>query len=383
MNTPHYTKQVTNSFFCLRYLSLIIAVLFVLSGCASFGHRRVPPDRFNYNEVLAESSREQMLLNIIRLRYLEEPVFLVVSSILTQYVYDVGAGVGGIFDLGGGSDTASAGANVGYEERPTITYLPVEGREFSAHLLSSIPGDFFFAAAQKGWDVDILMQIGLQRIGAVENMSFGAIPPPGDLDLRAQFQEDLNKLKRFQHVMRLLVRLSDVEAYEVRMVEKNDAKEHHLIFSEKIPEEFQPMAKELRQLLELSNRNTFRFTDRLTDTEDDEISIQTRSVLAMMSFLSRGVEVPPEHLAEGRVIDYRFPESGEGSRTDLIPFKVLWSKQRPDKSFAAVRYQDYWFYIDHSDINSKRSLGLIIALFRLQAPDTSGVAPVLTVPTGG
>jgi hypothetical protein len=105
-------------------------------------------------------------------------------------------------------------------------------------------------------------------------------------------------------------------------------------------------------------------------------------VLAMMSFLSRGVEVPTEHLAEGRVIDYRFPESEEGSKTSLIPFKVRWSKQRPDNPFAAVRFQNYWFYIDNSDISSKRSLGLIIALFRLQAPDTGGAAPILTLPTG-
>ena len=102
----------------------------------------------------------------------------------------------------------------------------------------------------------------------------------------------------------------------------------------------------------------------------------------MMSFLSRGVEVPIEHLDEGRVIDYQFPKSEEGSKTNQIPFRVLWSKQRPNKPFAAVRYQDYWFYIDNSDINSKRSLGLIIALFRLQAPSTGGVAPILTLPTG-
>ncbi|HAY40025.1 MAG TPA: hypothetical protein DCY53_12270 [Desulfobacteraceae bacterium] len=61
---------------------------------------------------------------------------------------------------------------------------------------------------------------------------------------------------------------------------------------------------------------------------------------------------------------------------------MLWSKQRPDKPFAAVKYQDYWFYIDNRDINSKRTLGLIIAFFRLQAPSMGGVAPILTLPTG-
>jgi hypothetical protein len=96
MNTSSYPEGKTNRLFYLGFSSLMIAALFVLSGCAAFGHRRVPPDRFNYNEALAESSREQMLLNIIRLRYLEEPVFLAVSSILTQYVYNAGVEVGGL-----------------------------------------------------------------------------------------------------------------------------------------------------------------------------------------------------------------------------------------------------------------------------------------------
>jgi hypothetical protein len=50
--------------------------------------------------------------------------------------------------------------------------------------------------------------------------------------------------------------------------------------------------------------------------------------------------------------------------------------------FAAVRHQGYWYYIDHSDITSKRALSLIIILFRLTAPTPAGAAPILTLPTG-
>jgi hypothetical protein len=58
------------------------------------------------------------------------------------------------------------------------------------------------------------------------------------------------------------------------------------------------------------------------------------------------------------------------------------SKNRPENAFAAVRFRDYWYYIDHTDITSKRALSLIIVLFRLQAPTPSGAAPILTLPTG-
>ncbi|MGD9308362.1 MAG: hypothetical protein PVG51_04450, partial [Desulfosarcina sp.] len=124
-----------------------------------------------------------MLLNIVRSRYLEVPVFLIVSSVLTQYEYDRSIGVGGFFGFGGDStnviggttDVITGDANLRFSERPTITYLPVEGQEFSAHLLSDIPVDLIFAAAQAGWPVDVFMRIGIQRLGALENMSFGEV----------------------------------------------------------------------------------------------------------------------------------------------------------------------------------------------------------------
>ncbi|MGD9193158.1 MAG: hypothetical protein PVH58_14625, partial [Desulfobacterales bacterium] len=141
--TKFPTSQKTKKASCKCFL-LIAAAVFVISGCAAQGAKRVPRDRFDYNAALAHSAREQILLNIVRSRYLEVPVFLSVSSVLTQYEYDRSIGVGGIFGIsgdstnviGGSEDVISGDANLGFSERPTITYLPVEGQEFSAHLLS-------------------------------------------------------------------------------------------------------------------------------------------------------------------------------------------------------------------------------------------------------
>ena len=118
-----------------RCALLLAAAVFVISGCAAQGAKRVPADRFDYNAAIARSTREQMLLNIVRSRYLEVPVFLTVSSVLTQYEYDRSIGLGGILEFGSGTtDRAIGDANLRFSERPTITYIPVEGQEFSAHL---------------------------------------------------------------------------------------------------------------------------------------------------------------------------------------------------------------------------------------------------------
>ncbi|MDJ0817725.1 MAG: hypothetical protein QNJ58_16055 [Desulfobacterales bacterium] len=366
-----------------RCLLLIAAAVFAISGCAAQGAKRVPADRFDYNAAIAHSTREQMLLNIVRSRYLEVPVFLSVSSVLTQYEYERRAGLGTILEFGSGTtDTATGEANLGFSERPTITYLPVEGQEFSAHLLSDIPADIIFAAAQAGWPVDVFMRIGVQRLGTVENMSFGELPGSGYIDVKTQFAEDLQKLKRFERVIELIFILADSEIIEVQQVEENDKSLSYLIIADKVPEDLRPLLGELRSLIGLNNRSRFRITDRVTNIKSNELSIQTRSVMAMMEFMARGVEVPAAHLEEGRVIDYGLQSSDGEVARGLIPFRMRSSKSRPQNVFAAVRFNDYWYYIDHNDITSKRALSLIIVLFRLQAPTPAGAAPILTLPTG-
>jgi hypothetical protein len=350
----------------------------------------MPADRFDYNAAIAKSTREQMLLNIVRSRYLEVPVFLTVTSVLTQYEYDSSIGVGGIFGIngdstnviGGSEDVISGDANLRFSERPTITYLPVEGQEFSAHLLSDIPSEIIFAAAQAGWPVDVFMRIGIQRLGAAENMSFGEVPAPGSIDSNVQSESDFKKLKRFERLINLIFILSDREILEVQHVEEDGRSQNYFIIAETVPEDLHPLLGELRQLIGLSDRNRFRITDRVTNIRDDEISIQTRSVMAMMEFMARGVEVPLAHLQEGRVIDYGLQKADGQVAQGLIPFRMRSSQNRPQNVFAAVRFNNHWFYIEHADITSKRALSLIIVLFRLMAPTPAGAAPILTLPTG-
>jgi hypothetical protein len=64
---------------CLALLVLAVA------GCRSLGPRTVSGDRFNYNEAGAKSTSEQLLLNIVRLRYGEPTYWLEITSMLSQY----------------------------------------------------------------------------------------------------------------------------------------------------------------------------------------------------------------------------------------------------------------------------------------------------------
>ena len=128
MNEAKEPMAATRKIHYRLLCSLALLPLF-LGGCSPFGPKRVAPDRFDYNAAIARSANEQMLLNLVRLRYREVPVFLALSSLLTQYTYLGQVGVGGSSSRATGAPAYSVGGDAGvvYAERPTITYSPMTG----------------------------------------------------------------------------------------------------------------------------------------------------------------------------------------------------------------------------------------------------------------
>ena len=62
----------------MRLLAAALAAL--LAGCASVGPPTVARDRFEYVEAISKSWKAQMLLNLVKVRYSDVPVFLDVTS---------------------------------------------------------------------------------------------------------------------------------------------------------------------------------------------------------------------------------------------------------------------------------------------------------------
>jgi hypothetical protein len=118
---------------------------------------------------------------------------------------------------------------------------------------------------------------------------------------------------------------------------------------------------------------------------DDTITMNLRSVLQIMTFLSKGVCVPDEHvisglapstpLADGRAFDWTQVTAGH--------FVVHAQKHKPKGAEVAVAYRGYWFYIAANDTNTRASLAILEVLFALQESDGKSVGPLLTLPLGG
>src|SRR5512145_2001114 len=83
---------------CLWNLSALLLVG-LLTGCSAMGPSTIARDRFDYTETVAESWKRQMLLNIVKIRYGDAPIFVDVASIISQYgiLADVNANFGWSF----------------------------------------------------------------------------------------------------------------------------------------------------------------------------------------------------------------------------------------------------------------------------------------------
>ena len=121
------------------------------------------------------------------------------------------------------------------------------------------------------------------------------------------------------------------------------------------------------------------------ESNDQQVVLQTRSLLGAMYYLCQAVDVPEGHRDEGRV-RVTLDESGtpfDWSQLlgDLIHIRS--STDRPSDSAVSVFHRGHWFYIDDTDLESKSTFGLLVQLFYLQSGESDLIRPLLTIPVGG
>ncbi len=98
------------------------AMLLLAASCAPIGPPTIARDRFDYTTAIADSWKRQMLLNIVKIRYGDAPIFLDVASIINQYSLETE--LRGTFGWSAPpyADRQEVGGTGRYYDRPTITY---------------------------------------------------------------------------------------------------------------------------------------------------------------------------------------------------------------------------------------------------------------------
>ena len=106
---------------------LCLAPLLVVSGC-SVASRSIRSTFADYNQTVHFNEGQEMLLNLVRIKYRETPLFLKVGALSSSYSFEAAAGA----NFGRAAGVNAYGLEIGssVSSRPTITYTPIEGNTF-------------------------------------------------------------------------------------------------------------------------------------------------------------------------------------------------------------------------------------------------------------
>jgi hypothetical protein len=347
-------------------LNVIIAIFAVilLAGCTGIGPGTVERDRFDYVNALSSSWKKQILLNLVKIRYVDAPVFLDVSSVISQYALE------GKIDLGASwndpilGDSQMVGGSGKYTDRPTITYSPLTGEKFSRSLMTPIPISGFLFLIQSEYPVDFLFRICVQTINGIDNR-FGGKEMGKSAD------------PRFRRLIEAMRRIQKSGGLGMRIKPMGDKKAIVIFFRSKLSDEIVKDINTVQQILGLNPDNKeIRVTYGAFAADDQEIAMLTRSMLQIMIELASYIDVPLKDIEEGRVA------SSDKTETDMSPLiRIHSGASRPEDALVAVPYKDTWFWIDDTDIASKRMFSFMMMLFSLTETGDKSGAPIVTVPT--
>lgn len=347
-------------------------LLLTLFGCASIGPVVVPQDRTSYLSSIADSWKDQTLLNVVRLRYGDAPSFLDISSIVSSYAlqgqFSAGAAINSNLTNVTPWNTTTLGAGFSYQDRPTISFTPLTGDKFTKSLLRPIPPFGIFQLIQAGYPADFVLQVTVRAMNGVSNYrSIGGQAQVAD----PEFYPLLEALRRLQLDETVSLRLEKHGSEDVGIL---------VLASSRTPEVNRDL-KFVADTLHLKPGKDGRISIVFgaVQSNDRELAVLSRSMLEILVELSSGVAVPAEHVAEGRTMPSARLDSAENPRERPL-VRILSGPAAPADAFAAVRYRNTWYWIDDSDFTSKRVLTMLMIFFSLAETGTTPQVPTLTIP---
>lgn len=391
-----------------QWLRIFIMSLFFLTvtGCHSIGPSRISADRGNYDDAVATTNEEQLLKNIVRIRY-SEPVFnmrvtnVTASYSLTSSIDNKTGSPGPVVAhtsnksalAGSSSSTVWGGGiypGVRYSDSPTLSYVPVDDATFVKAQQTPLSFDELVLLFHGGAHNPVLLsRLIFKSIGNLDNASFATGLGTNQITDNYQdylhFVDALSRSLYAGNVQVIPVYFRKKTALMIHFNQTTNTKDTATI--KKLlgmPENIKDIVLADEGLAQpIIERNDMIYIDHSKHAKN-VVDVQFRSILGIMVFLSHAVQVPPEDIKAHRV---SVPVDANGRVFNWAPLMngvmtIYSSDSEPQNAFVKTKIHNHWFYISNSDQRSKVTFTLVVRLMTIMTGGNQlkSQAPVVTIP---
>lgn len=396
-----------------------LAATSCLAAAGCMGSWAIRGTRLHYNQSFSHTASQEMLLNIVRMRYGESPTFLDLPMINSVTEAKVDGAGGQIEDS---PAQGFLGGNFGLRDEPTLSYQPRSGDNLAESLIQAFTAELLLDIPP-GDDTRTFLLAFVDSINGVRNSPTATSPgsrvlKPNDdfrylvdliIGLQTRGAIKLRVAKRTEVVHEaipldsaqgsdMVYAAKDGFAYEasderLRLIEKARL----MAFTIRPHELGSADLEELSRRLRLEpGRTAYQVKSQENDELDlaseevragvpqdqtDTIALNVRSGYQVLAFLSKGVDVPEAHVRRRSVHMFQGPDGRpfDGRQLTEGLFHVCVQKHRPLRAELAVHYRGHWFYIAENDVQSRTTLNQIKLALDLQS-QAGNAGPVLTLP---
>ena len=171
----------------------------MFTSCAGIGPGALQRTRVSYNETVKVTSEQEMLLNIVRLRYGDTPSSLAISNIAAQYEFAGGLGATPFFAVGAAPfSSVLPGANLGGADRPTLSLTPLDDGEFARRLFTPLTLEGIIYLAKTTWPIQTVFRLYLENLNWIPNAQSASGPTPAQAPPPSAFNEGMRALQGLQ-----------------------------------------------------------------------------------------------------------------------------------------------------------------------------------------
>ncbi len=336
------------------------------SGCASpvAMHKAV----LEYDWTVNRIETELLLLNIARTRYHEPIHFTAVSNIAATFDFRVNSGLTGLLAGAPGADSLSLTLGSSAAENPTVTIIPIQGKEFTTRLLTPITEETVFFLAQQGIDPAILFRLVSREIILESEI----------LSNQPHRQEEYRKVR--QRIIHWSWLQSERRLFigPLEYTDGGQRKTGRIVMTNYDPNTLPNDERlALQRQAERFGRHHLLVDIRPGHSGGDFPlfgTIRLRSFKAILEFIGRGIIEEPEFHVDPD------PRTGPVAINPAKTLTVRESRTQPEEAIISAQKRRLWYYIDQESAKGEavdrwnhEAFDLLYQLYHLTVTDISQI----------